>query len=171
MTLTLAALGSNITFEGMLRLAAARPQLHVRHYDCSGSSTSANRTCTHRVASRVMILAAHWGAHLSARLGSSIRLPCCLSASFLRLRPSQAWKPGETKQSVQSVHMWGGGKSFSPSCSVSAIYFGRGRASAGCTACSLPARNSATALATARATLRASSCTGVSRSSASWLLA
>jgi phospholipid N-methyltransferase len=46
-------------------------------------------------------------------------------------------------------------------------YLGRGRDRFGCTAWSRPARNSTTAFVTARATLRASSCTGPSRSSAS----
>lgn len=50
-------------------------------------------------------------------------------------------------------------------------YFGRGLSSfaSGCE--SFPARRSATAAATARATLRTSSCTAVSRSSSSWLVA
>lgn len=48
-----------------------------------------------------------------------------------------------------------------------AVHLGRGRVRFGCTACNRPARNSTTALATARATLRDSSCTASSRSSAS----
>ncbi len=49
----------------------------------------------------------------------------------------------------------------------SAAHFCRGRDRCGCAAWSRPERNSTTALATARATLRASSCTASSRSSAS----
>lgn len=49
----------------------------------------------------------------------------------------------------------------------SGSYFDRGRARFGWTACRRPARSSTTAWATERATLRASSCTASSRSSAS----
>ena len=50
-------------------------------------------------------------------------------------------------------------------------HFGRGRRTCGCTAASVPVRSSLTACATASATLRASCCTGRSRSSVSWLVA
>ena len=52
-----------------------------------------------------------------------------------------------------------------------ARHFGRGGFTFGCTAARLPSRTCATVCASARATLRVSSCTLVSASNVSWLVA